>query len=105
MLQVLTFFGVQHYQSISQEHRYSEYAESINSRVEQAIEEKQQTTIAMSIILSTILEQNDMNISEFHNSAVIKKVEDFSHIKMFGYKWSIAKVNRSIVAGPQFEIG
>ncbi|WP_321277398.1 diguanylate cyclase domain-containing protein [Thiomicrorhabdus indica] len=80
-LQVITYFGVQYYQSVAQEHRYSEYSESVNSRVEQAIKEKQTTTIAMSIILSTILEQNNMNITALHDSAVINKVENFSSYK------------------------
>lgn|GEM_PF-3049402 len=80
-LQVITYFGVQYYQSVAQEHRYSEYSESVNSRVKQAIKEKQKTTIAMSIILSTILEQNNMNITALHDSAVINKVENFSSYK------------------------
>ncbi len=81
ILQVITYFGVQHYQTVAQEHRYNEYAESINSRVKQTIQEKQKTTIAISIVLSTILEQNEMNINALDKSEVIKKVENFSQYK------------------------
>lgn len=81
ILQVITYFGVQHYQTVAQEHRYNEYAESINSRIAQAISEKQKTTIAISVILSTILEQNDMQLSTLDASSVIKKVETFSNYK------------------------
>lgn len=80
-MQAITIMMVKHYQKVALQHRYSEYASLMNSRVQQAIEDKQKASVAIAVVLSATLGKPDIDYKAFHKSSLIDRIENFSNYK------------------------
>lgn len=81
LVQMLSFSAVDILEQRATQHLYSGAAEAMNSRVKQAIEEKQKATVAIAIVLSATLKKPAVDFEIFDQSPEMKRIKDFSNYK------------------------